>query len=235
MGPEREGGDNTEVAASPAQRPEQLRVLVGARRDHLAGREHHLRLDELVEGEAEFAHHPAEAAAEGEAAHADRRGVARAEGECVVAERLGDRAPRRSPAHAHEVAVHLDRHEQSEVDHHAAVVCAVPDAAVPAATHRQREPVVAREAHRTRHTVGARRLHDDRRRSGARVDGARPFVALVAGHQHPFVAQGLEFEDRHQYLLASLRFFSPAPAAVKRAGATGRIDAWTVCPKPSSP
>ena len=64
--------DDAEVPAAAAQRPEQLRVLVGARVHPRAVGQHHLGADEAVDGEAEAAREVADAAAEREPADAGR-------------------------------------------------------------------------------------------------------------------------------------------------------------------
>src|SRR6266496_4215797 len=51
VGAEGEAGDDAEVAAAAAQRPEQLGVLARANLDHLAGRQHELKGDKVVAGE----------------------------------------------------------------------------------------------------------------------------------------------------------------------------------------
>jgi hypothetical protein len=47
-----EGGDDAEVAAAAAQRPEQVGVLVGRGADSAAVGQHHLGGDEVVDGHA---------------------------------------------------------------------------------------------------------------------------------------------------------------------------------------
>ena len=69
MQEELERRDDAEVAAAAAQRPEQVRVLLGGRPDQLALRGHQLGRDQVVAGEAVLAPQPADAAAEREAGH----------------------------------------------------------------------------------------------------------------------------------------------------------------------
>ena len=71
--PEDELGDDGEVAAAAAQRPEQVGVLLGARPDALAAREHDLGLEQVVDREPVGAGQVTEAAAEGEATDARGR------------------------------------------------------------------------------------------------------------------------------------------------------------------
>ena len=63
---ERERRHDAEVAASAPQAPEQVRVLVRARTDGLAGREDDIRRDEVVDRQAVPARQPADAAAQRE-------------------------------------------------------------------------------------------------------------------------------------------------------------------------
>ena len=71
--PEQERGDDAEVAAAAADRPEEVGVLVGARADALAAGEHHLGLEQVVDRQAALARQVADAAAEREAADAGGR------------------------------------------------------------------------------------------------------------------------------------------------------------------
>ena len=73
VGPEREPGHHAEVAAPATQRPEQVGVLLGRGRHHLAAGEHDLQFDELVAGKSVFAREPADATAERQARHAGLR------------------------------------------------------------------------------------------------------------------------------------------------------------------
>ncbi len=60
--------DDSEVAATAAQPPEQVRVFALARFDEPAIGRHHVRGNEVVADEAELPHQPADAAAEGDSA-----------------------------------------------------------------------------------------------------------------------------------------------------------------------
>ena len=68
--PELELGDDAEVAATPAQCPEQVGVLPGGRAQHLAVRGDDLGGEQVVADQPVLAGEPAEAAAEGETADA---------------------------------------------------------------------------------------------------------------------------------------------------------------------
>ena len=68
--PELELGDDAEVAAAPAQRPEELRVLVRARLDPLAVRQDDLGGEQVVDREPVTARQMPDAAAERQSADA---------------------------------------------------------------------------------------------------------------------------------------------------------------------
>ncbi len=55
VGLEQEAGDNTEISAASAERPEEIGVLRLAGSDETPVREDHIGLDEVIAGEAKFA------------------------------------------------------------------------------------------------------------------------------------------------------------------------------------
>jgi len=67
---EHETGDDAEIAAAAAERPEQVGVLFLARGDEAAVGEHNIGLDQIVDGEAVFARQIAVAAAQRQAGDA---------------------------------------------------------------------------------------------------------------------------------------------------------------------
>jgi hypothetical protein len=73
MAAEGEGGDDPEVAAASSQRPEQVRVRVGARGDKATVGQHNVGRHKIVDRKAEAAGQIAHSAAEGQAAN-PRRG-----------------------------------------------------------------------------------------------------------------------------------------------------------------
>jgi hypothetical protein len=79
-------GHHPEVAATSAQCPEQLGVLLPAGGDELAVGGHHVRREQAVAGQAALAQQPADPAAEGEASDASAGYQAAGDGQ---AERLG--------------------------------------------------------------------------------------------------------------------------------------------------
>ena len=140
VGVELELGDDAEVRARAAQRPQQ--VLVGVH--DAAVREHDLRARDVVDRQPVLAGHEADAARGREPADADVAVVARAHPEPVLAELLRDVAPARARAEPRHVAVDADAVELAEVDHDAAVVRRAAADAVPAAAHGQRHVLLAR-------------------------------------------------------------------------------------------
>ena len=70
MGLEEERGDDAEVAAAAANRPEQIAILVGAGDDETSVGEHHIGRQQVVDGQAVLAREVAHAAAERQPADA---------------------------------------------------------------------------------------------------------------------------------------------------------------------
>ena len=177
--------DDAEVPAAAAQRPEQLRVLVGARVHLRAVGQHDVGADEAVDGQAEAAREVADAAAEREPADAGRGDDARRGRAAVLAGRRVDLGPRAAAAHADGLGCGVDDHvvETAEVDDDRVVGDAEAAAVVAAAAHRDALVVSAGEGERARDVLRARADHD---RGGvlvdhAVVDGAGVVVAGVAG------------------------------------------------------
>src|SRR5437588_7276553 len=59
--------DDAEVSSAPANRPEEVRFRVFARRDDVTGGENHLRGQEIVERDPVLGHQPAEPTTDSEA------------------------------------------------------------------------------------------------------------------------------------------------------------------------
>ena len=123
MQPEQERRDDAEVAAAPADRPEQVGVLVGARANALAVREHHLGFEQVVDREAALAGQVAEATAERQPAHARGADDPAGRREPVRARRGVDLAPSAAAADSHgaSLRVDLDVAQQRQVDDDAVV------------------------------------------------------------------------------------------------------------------
>ena len=152
MQPVLQRGDDPEVPAAAAQAPEQVGVLVGARRHPLAVGGDDLRGEQVVARGPVLAGDPAEPAAEGQPGHAGERDVAGRGGEAEGLRRPVDVAEQRAGAHARRPrdGVDLDRPLGREVDDHAGVAHGVAGDVVAPAAHGQRQPVLAREAHAPR-------------------------------------------------------------------------------------
>ena len=182
---ERELRDDAEVAAAAADRPVEVRVLVGARADALAAREHHLGREQVVDRQPALAGQVPEAAAEGQAADAGGRDDPARGREAVLVGGGVDLAPGAAAADADGAGlrVDLDRLHRREVDHDPVVDGAEAAAVVAAAADRQRQVVLGGEADRPGDVVGVRAAGDQRRAAVDHrvVDGARLGVGRVVG------------------------------------------------------
>jgi hypothetical protein len=173
-------GDHPEAAATAAQRPEEVGVVVGGRgHDAPVGRDD-LGAQQAVGREAVAASKPAEPAAEGVARHAHRGGGARQGREPEGRRGRQDIAPDGARADAGDppVGVHEHGRHVRRPDEDGAVGRHV--GAVSGGLHAQRQVVLARGDDRCPHVGGALRLDDHR---GPRVDRVvqRPARRLVAG------------------------------------------------------
>lgn len=198
--PELHPGDHAEVPAAAAQRPEQVRVLLGVRAHHPAVREHDVRREQVVDGQPVRAGQVADAAAERDPRDADRAGVPEPHGEPVRGRRGGDGPGGEAGLHPRGAGagVHVEHREVAQVDDEPVVHRAVAGAAVPAAAHRERQPGVARERHRRRDVGVVQRAHHD---GGARVGAAEHHdaegvVVGVGGGDHPAADAGAEVVER---------------------------------------
>jgi hypothetical protein len=148
MEPELEAGDDAEVAAAAAQRPEKIGVLGGAGAHHFAGRRHDLGRLQVVDGHPVLAAQPAEAAAQrqpgkaGGRVDADRRGETVGLGGCVEIREQGagldeSRGARRDrPRGLH----------PGEIDDDAAVAHGIAGDVVAAAADGERQSGIHRES-----------------------------------------------------------------------------------------
>ena len=159
---ELEGGDDPEVAAAAAQRPEQLRVLLPAGHPDLSVGGDHVRGDQVVHSEAVAAVQVADPAAQGQPAdpgggHDPARG-----GQTVGVRGVVDVSPGRAAGHAGPPGGRVDAHvpHRRQVDHQPAVVGAEPGSAVAAAAHGQLQTGVPGEIHRRHHVGGLLRADD---------------------------------------------------------------------------
>src|SRR6185312_8389438 len=174
--PELELHDDSEVAASATEPPEQLRTLVGGYAHDLAVSRDDCVGRDVVAGQAVPACHPAHPAAEGETPDAGVRDVARGRGQ---AERLSgavhgsqQRATLHPGTPGH--GIHGDAVQAGEVDHEPAVGDGEPGDVVPTAAHADLQVALASHAHRV-DDIGHRGAPDDHR--GTTVDHRVPYRA----------------------------------------------------------
>jgi hypothetical protein len=177
MGPERELGDDAEVAAAAADRPEEVRVLVGARRHRASVCEHHLRGKQVVDRQPVPPREVAVPAAERQPADAGRGDDPGRHGKIVRLRRCVDLAPDAATTDPYGAGLRIDRDRlhRREVDHDPVVDAAEAAPVVASAVHRERLIVLAREA--------------DRRRDVARVRAERK-------HRRTAVDHGVEERSR---------------------------------------
>lgn len=222
MQPEGEGGDDAEVPATAAQRPEQVGVGDAVRPHRRAVRQDHVRGQQIVDRQAVLAGEVAVAAAEGEAADAGGRQDSggggqpeRVGGVVEVAER-GAAADRGRPRGGVDVRPAHGR----EVDGDAVVHQAQARTAVAAAADREREARVPYEAdggHDVRR-VGA--PHHRRRPfvDHGVVDGAGLAVLRVpraddgTAQRRPHRVQGFERDAVHGRAISSYIEMGTVPA-----------------------
>lgn len=159
--PEVERGDDAEVPATAAQRPEQVRVLGLARGDETAVGEHDVRGQQIVHRQTVLAGQVAVTAAEGEASDArcrhDAGGGGEAEGVCGMVEIAENTAA----AHPGGLRGGVDAHpaHRRQVDGDAVVHQTQARAAVSAAPYGEFETVVADEIDRIHHIRRVRAPH----------------------------------------------------------------------------
>ena len=154
---EDELGHDAEVAAAAADRPEEIRMLVGAGRDLRAVREHEFRREEVVDRQPVAAREVAVPAAERQAGDARGRDDPARNREPVLGGGRVDLLPQAAAADANGAAS-WDRPSiafmQRQVADDSRVDAAQATAVVPAAANRERQVVLAREADHLRDLVG---------------------------------------------------------------------------------
>ena len=196
----------------------------------------HVGPGEVVAGQSELAHGPADAAAEREPGHAGGRDEAARGGQAVGLGLVVDVGPNGAAADARAPCLGVDRHvaHGPEVDDDPAVDGREPGDAVAAAAHRDVEVVAAGEADGGDHVRRAGAPHDQRR--AAPVVGAVPRVrgldvARVRGGHH-VAAHGLaqllhrRFPEHGADGLGHLRLlWSEGRSGVNPAALSGRLAA----------
>ena len=160
---ELEARDHPEVAAAALQRPEQIRVAVGARDQQPAVRGDDLGRQEAVDREPVLALDPAAAAAEREPADAGVRQPAARDREPEGLRLVVDLAPVGSAAAPRRAPLGVDAHSvhRSQVDLEAAVDDGMPGDRMAAAPHRNVQVVLARQRE-SGHDVGGAGAARDR-------------------------------------------------------------------------
>ena len=173
VGAEGEAGDDAEVAAAAAQRPEQLGVAIGVDLDHLAAGQHELEGDEVVAGETVLAGEPADPAAERQAGHPGLGHDPGRDDQPVRRGRGVDVAEPAAAARVHQLALRIDGDlaQPGQVDGQAAVRHGLARHVVAAAADRGRQAVLAGHVDRGHHVLGAGAAQDQ---AGAPVDHGVP-------------------------------------------------------------
>jgi hypothetical protein len=205
LGPDRprlefEAGDDAEVAAAAAQRPEEVGVLVRRRAQPRTRCGDDLGRDQIVDGQPVRPRQPAEAAAEGQAGDAGSGVDSRRHRQAIGGGRrieIGERSARLNvdPAHLRRDA---DAVHAREVDHQAAVGHGAAGDVVAAALDRHERAGLPREAHRRRDVLRVGAPRDQRRALVYHCipHGAGGVEAVVAGTQHGASHRRAQGRDR---------------------------------------
>ena len=159
LGDELERRHHAEVASSPAaQRPVEVRLLVGAGRTDLPVRRDDLHRAHRVAGETHRPGQHADTATERQAADADGAARAARDRPARAADRVVDRCERRARTDRRDVTVEPHRRERAAVEHQGSRSPAAGPAgvAVAAGADRDRQAVVLREPQAGRHVVRVR-------------------------------------------------------------------------------
>ena len=182
--PEREAGDDAEVATAAAQPPEEVGVLGVGRGHHPPVGSDDLGFHQVVAREPELALEPTAAAPEREARDARRRHAPAGHREAVLRGGRVELTPREATLRVRQLClrIDLDPLHAAQVDAHAGVDDRRAGDAVAAAVHRQGQVLLPCEVHGCDHVVGRGTAGDEHR---AAVDHpvehrARLVVAVVA-------------------------------------------------------
>jgi len=198
--PELELGDDSEVAAAPADSPEQIRVLGGTRPHEVTASGNHVHRQQLVDGEPVLAHQPAQAAAEGQAGDTGMGHNPRRRREPVPLRGAVKIAEQRPGLHARRASfgINPDAVHQRQVDDKSVVADGVPGEAVPAAADGHQDIVPPCEANCGRHVVSFGTARDQARVSADRAvpHPSRLVVGLVARSNQLAVQVFREVVDR---------------------------------------
>ena len=208
MGPERERGDDPEVAAAAPDRPEQVAFPFRIGVDDRPVGEYDPRRNQVVDRQAAAAREMPDAAAEGQSSDAGRPDDPCGHGEAVLVRCGVDVAQQRTSLHAHHPRRGVDRDvvHRRQIDDESVVDATQTGAVVTAAADRDPEAAVAGELNRGRDIglVGAvrdcRRMLVDHRVE----EGAGLVVARVAPLDDPPLhspRQAFDIRNGHPDLL----------------------------------
>ncbi len=196
---ESEARRDAEVAASAADRPEQVRVMLGVDAQELAVGGHDVGREQGVDRQSVLADEIADTAAERDPAEPDRTRVPEA-GREVMGRRRGrvltggqsGLGPGGPPVH-----VDLERLHVAQIEHDAVVDHGVSRAAVAAAADREREPGLAGEVDDMGDIVGVGWPDDDHWPAidATRDDGPGLVVLGVVRRDHPAADGGTQARD----------------------------------------
>jgi hypothetical protein len=197
--PQAESGDDTEVAAAAAERPEEIGIRVLVHREMLPVGGHHFSREHVIDGQAVLADEKAEAAAEREPTEADARSVAEPgrpaafAGHPTVVACLHAGLRPCGPA----VRVHFDSVHPREIEDDAAVGRAVPRPAVAAAPHGELCPGLTcqRDDPRDVRCVGGADDHPGPAVEARKKHSARVVVTGIVRANHVALQAGAEVRD----------------------------------------
>jgi len=194
-----------QVAAAPAQAPEQIGVLGGAGREEAAVGGDDIGRQEIVDDETALAHQPAQAAAERETRDASGRDLAAGRRQPEGLRLVVELAPRHAALRLHRASrpVHADTLHRRQVDHQAPVTDGVAGDVVTAAAHGDQQLVGPREIDGGEHVgrTGAPRDQGGLAVDRAVPDTARGVVAGVTGLQQRTTKAGSKLANVHDDLL----------------------------------
>ena len=219
MQSELEGGHNPEVAPTAADTPEQIRVFGCIGRQHPAIGRHDVDREEVVDGQAVFAHQPADATTQcqtREARSSDGASRGRKSKFLCPGNEFKQPEPGLS-ARSTLNGVDRDAFHLREIDDDTAITDRVARRTMPATAYSNRKVLAAREFNCT-HNIGVIRASNNEGRIAVNQsipDPASAAVAIAARIEHFATQPGLELLKRSQ--VHSLR--SCLPCLV-------RFDVW---------
>ena len=189
VGLEQEAGDHAEIAAAAAQRPEEIRILRRAGGDETAVRQHHVGLEQIVDGQPVLPGQVAGAAAERQASDAGGRDDAEGNRQAEGMRRVVDVPRRAARLDANGAVRRVDPHpfHHRQVDDQPVVDAAQAGAVVAAAADGDEKTVVAAEIHRGDHVGDIDALRDEQRPlvDHAVVERASLVVVRIAPRDQP--------------------------------------------------